>query len=99
MTTSLISYPFRLSAAGTVATVPEGSDDQLAQELAVAVLTKQGERMLVPGFGIADPAFVGFEEDALLMHVELFGPPVDIDAVTARFIDDHTQDVVVQFSS
>lgn len=99
MTTPLIGYPFRLDNAGSVATFLEGSDEQLAQELAVAVLTKQGERSLVPSFGIADPAFVGFEQDALLMHIELFGPPVSIDAVTTRFIDDDTQDVVVEFSS
>ncbi len=99
MATPLISYPFRLSRAGSVVTVPEGSDEQLAEELAVAVLTEQGERELVPTFGIADPAFVGFELDALRLHVELFGPPVDLEDVEVRFLTDTSQDVLINFSS
>lgn len=99
MAVPLISYPFQLSPAGSVATVDQGSDAQLAQELAVAVLTRTGERVLVPSFGIADPVFVGFDEDALRLHVELFGPPVVIDEVTVQFINDNTQDVAVRFQS
>lgn len=99
MTTPLIAYPFRLNPAGAVATVPDGSDEQLAQELAVAVLTRAGERVLVPSFGVADPAFEGFDDEALRLHVELFGPPVEVEDVTAKYVDAATQDVVVQFSS
>jgi hypothetical protein len=97
--TPLLSYPFRLTAAGSVQTVEEGSDEQLAQELAVAVLTRQGERTLVPAFGVADPVFDGFEPDALRLHVELFGPPVELDAVDVRYLSDTRQDVVVRFSN
>lgn len=97
--TPLLSYPFRLAAAGSVATVEEGSDLQLAQELAVAVLTRPGERVLVPEFGIADPTFVGFDDDALRLHIDLFGPPVDIDDVEVRYVNDRTQDVVVRFQT
>jgi hypothetical protein len=98
-TSALLAYPFRLDAAGSVVTVPEGSDEQLAQELAVAVLTRQGERDLVPSFGIADPAFVGFDGDALRLHVELFGPPVELEDVEVVFLTDTTQDVTVRFST
>lgn len=99
MVVSLLAYPFRLSPSGDVATVEEGSDAQLAQEIAVAVLTRPDERPLVPGFGIADPVFQGFDADALRMHVALFGPDVDVDDVQVRFVDDHTQDVVVHFTT
>lgn len=99
MSTPLISYPFRLSPAGSVMTVEEGSDAQLAQELAVAILTRRGERPLVPNFGIADPAFIGFEDDALRLHLELFGPPVELTDVEVKFVSETTQDVVVRFDS
>lgn len=99
MAVPLISYPFRLVAGGVVATVEEGRDNQVAEELAVAVLTKRGERVLVPEFGIADPVFAGFEPDALRLHVELFGPPVDVRDVGIQFLDDRTQDVIVYFST
>lgn len=99
MATPLISYPFRLTPVGTVATVDDGTDEQLSQELIMPILTRAGERPLVPDYGLADPAFVGFEADALRLHVELFGPPVEIEQVDVRFLDDRTQDVVVHFSS
>lgn len=99
MTTPLISYPFRVAPDGSVETVDDGSDEHFAQELAVAVLTRPGERPLVPDFGVADPTFAGFDSEALALHVDLFGPPVTIDGVRVRFVNEHTQDVVVEFSS
>ena len=99
MATPLIAYPFRLAPGGGVATAEDSSDEQLAQELAVAVLTRPGERPLVPSFGIADPVFVGFDDDAVRLHVEAFGPGVNIDGVKVRFVNDRTQDVVVTFTS
>ena len=99
MAVPLISYPFRISPTGAVETVDDGSDEQFAQELAVAVLTRPGERPLAPEFGIADPAFTGFDAEALALHVDLFGPPVTIDDVRVRFLNEHTQDVAVEFSS
>lgn len=95
----LIAYPFGFTRQGTVAAVPEGSDEALMQELAVAVLTRVGERILVPAFGAADPTFVGFESDALRLHVGLFGPPVTIEDVTIVARTDTSQDVVVAFST
>lgn len=97
MATPLIAYPFRLSAAGDVVTVEEGTDEQHAQEIAVGVLTRRGERPLVPDFGIADPVFVGFDEEALLLQIDLFGPPVEVTAVEVTAVNDRTQSVVVEF--
>lgn len=99
MATPLIAYPFRISPAGTVATSDEGTDEQLAQELAVAMLTHTGERVLVPEFGIDDPVFRGFDEDALRLHLSLFGPPVQIKQVRTEYVSDSQQDVVVEFAS
>lgn len=97
MATPLIAYPFRLSASGDVVTVEEGTDEQYAQEIAVGVLTRRGERPLAPDFGIADPVFVGFDEEALLLQIDLFGPPVDITSVEVTPVNDRTQSVVVEF--
>lgn len=99
MATPLIAYPFRLDPSGSLATALEGSDEQLAQELAVAVLTRPEERVLAPDFGVADPVFRGFDEDALRLHIDLFGPPVDLDDVAVQFLDDTHEDVVVTFST
>lgn len=99
MATPLIAYPFRISPAGTVATVDEGTDEQLAQELAIAVLTRTGERILVPEFGLDDPAFRGFDEDALRLHLDLFGPPVQIEQVRTEYVSSTQQDVVIEFAS
>lgn len=95
----ILAYPFQLTGAGTVATVEEGTDGQLAQELAVAVLTSPDERPLLNDYGIADPAFRGFDTEALRLHVELHGPPVNIEDVAIVYLDDNTQDVVVTFTS
>lgn len=97
MAVPLISYPFRLSPSGSVVTVEEGTDEQHAEELAVAVLTRTGERPLVPDFGIADPVFVGFDAEALRLHIDLFGPPVDVAGVSVRYVNEATQSVVVEF--
>lgn len=82
-----------------MATSDEGTDEQLSQELAIAMLTRTGERVLVPEFGLDDPAFRGFDEEALRLHVDLFGPPVQIQRVRAEYVSEVQQDVVVEFAS
>lgn len=99
MATPLIGYPFQLAAAGVVATAEQDTDTQLAHEIACAVLTAPQERPLATDYGIADPAFAGFEADALRLSIDSHGPPVTISEVTVRPIDDRTQDVVVYFST
>lgn len=99
MSVPIIAYPFRLAPSGVIQTVEEGTDEQYAQELAVAVLTRPGERDLVPDFGIADPAFVGFDHEALQLHISMFGPPVELTAVTVTPTSDTAQDVTIDFES
>ena len=67
-----------------MATVEQGSDRDIENCLAVAVLTRPGERATVPTFGIADPAFSGWEAPALSRHVLDFGPDVDVTSVRVR---------------
>lgn len=87
----VISFPFRLGSDGGIATVVQNSDAEIDEAIAVAVLVHPGERVQVPTFGCADPAFHGFEVGALQRHCTDFGPPVDIRTVDVRRLDDATQ--------
>jgi hypothetical protein len=46
------------------------------------MLTRPGERIQVPTFGVKDVAFVGFELSALQRHLNDFGPHVDVTTVS-----------------
>lgn len=84
MTVRLISFPFRLDPAGGVATVEQDSDTEIDEQIALAMLTRPGERIQVPTFGVKDAAFVGFELGALQRHLNDFGPRVDVTTVSIR---------------
>lgn len=73
--------PFRLGPGGSVAVVDQDSDRDIENCLAAACYTRPGERIQAPSFGIADPAFVGWEAPALARHVLDFGPAVDVTSV------------------
>lgn len=92
---SVWSFPFRIGGDGTIATVEEGSDQAIEEAIAVAMLTRPGERILVPTFGAVDPAFVGVEAGALQRHLDDFGPHVVVTSVTARQQPPHTETVTV----
>jgi hypothetical protein len=74
-------FPFQLGPGGAVAVVDQNSDRDIENQLAVAVLTHPGERATVPTFGIADPAFSGWEAPSLARHVQDFGPDVNVISV------------------
>lgn len=46
-----MSFPFRVSYDGSVAVVPESSDQHISESIAVHVLTHTGERHMNPNFG------------------------------------------------
>lgn len=77
MAVRLISFPFRLDPVGSVATVEQDGDAEIDEQIALAMLTRPGERIQVPTFGVKDPAFVGFELGALQRHLNDFGPQVE----------------------
>lgn len=94
---AILSHPFRLTADGRVATVEQDSDPADIEQIAVLALTRNGERALVPGFGMRDPAFSGFERTELAAALALWGPPVQIATVDITAVDDATQAVEVTF--
>lgn len=97
MATNLISFPFRLAPSGSVVTTADGTDERYAEEISTLILTRRGERPLVPAFGIDDPVFAGVDEHDLGLAVQTFGPPVVITAVTTKQVDDSRQTVVVSW--
>ena len=99
MATPLLSHPFRLAANGRVFTRDQSDDAYKAERLALLCTTEPGERVLVPGYGISDPAFAGFDENMLRTQVDLFGPYVVIESVSIKNRTDSLQDIEVIFNT
>lgn len=93
----ILSVPFRLAPNGAVATVEQGSDQANAEQLAVLITTVQGERPMVPGFGLPDPAFTGIKAGVLAAQVAMWGPPVKVSMVSSSGVDPASTDVTVSF--
>lgn len=74
----MLSFPLRLAPNGALATVEQASPDGAAEELAQLILTRRGERPLVPAYGLEDPVAAGVDAGELAALVELFGPPVTL---------------------
>lgn len=98
MATNLISFPFRVAPSGSVVTRPDDSSTYYSELIATLVMTKPGERPQVPLYGLTDPTFDQVNAQELVYKVGLFGPPVSITSVKMNYVDDHTQDVVVEFA-
>lgn len=93
----LLAHPFRLGPNGAAVTVEQGSDAAHAQEIAALLLTVRGERDLVPAFGISNPVLTGQPVDLAEVNagVGLFGPDVEIVALTTTVLDATTERLVV----
>lgn len=96
---ALISFPFRVAPDGSVVTREDGDPDYYAEELAVLISTRPGERPLVPDYGLSDPVFAEFDAAELGAQVDVFGPPVTITDVAATFVSATHQDVIVSFDA
>ena len=95
---NLISFPFTLSANGSVQTLDQDSDGYDQQQIGLAALTCQGERELAVGFGIPDPTWTGFSPGALSNVIRLYGPPVTLVSIDVVALDAQTQGVTVEFN-
>lgn len=95
----ILSHPFRLDGNGSIASVEAESDEGEAEQIAVLALTLLGERPLVPGFGIPDPAFASaYPSGALVAGLATYGPPVRVQSVEAKPLSDTEVVVEVRFS-
>lgn len=90
----LLSHPFRLTAAGDVATVEEGTEDAAAEAVAIICLTRKGERDLVPDFGITDPAHHSLNLGEVAVGLLDYGPAgVTVEAIDVTYPSDTVERV------
>jgi len=93
----LLSFPFRLNLTGAVASVEQGSDTWVEECIAMAMLTRPGERIQVPTFGVNDPAFSGFAVGSLQRHLVDFGPTITITEVQVAPAQEGLEQVTVSW--
>lgn len=93
-----ISHPFRLGPTGRVVTVDQDSDQFVAEQIAVLLTTRPGERALEPSFGLPDPAFDGIDPSLVQAAVTAFVPSAQVSDVTVTYRDDSTADVRINYS-
>jgi hypothetical protein len=74
----ILSFPFRFTPSGQVATVEQGSEQADREQIAVLCLTVTGERPLAPSFGITDPMFSTVEPSEIKAGVAAHGPDVEV---------------------
>jgi hypothetical protein len=98
MGSPIFSFPFRLTPAGTVATVDQGSDQANAEQIAVLCATISGERPMVAGYGIPDPAFTGIRAGTVAAQIAAWGPQVTVASVTSTAVSATETDVTVLFT-
>lgn len=94
----VFAYPMRVRTDGSIAKVENMSEPQIAQELAMLVLTEPGERGLVPEWGLDSVDETnGLEEIELEVKVEMFDIPAEIVSVE-RFHDGSDVDrITIEF--
>lgn len=94
----LLSHPFRLGVDGRVVTVEDGTDDAVAEAIAVTALTRKGERVLVPDFGLSDPTFAELDVAELAAALATFGPDdITLEVIDSDFPDEVTQVLTLGF--
>lgn len=60
MAARVLQLPLRI-VGGRYASLPQGSDGELAQSVAVLLRTERGSRVEVPRYGVSDPTFRGVD--------------------------------------
>lgn len=99
MAARILAFPFGLWPNGEVRTVEQESEEADRQQIAMLALTRVGERILVPGFGLEDPVHGnGFPVTELAAQIAEWGPPVTLHDVKVVATSDSTQTVEVTFS-
>lgn len=95
----MFAFPFRLGPNGSPVTVDDSSDEGISQLIASVVLTRAGEHLLYPSYGIPDPVFDRVEPAQVSAVIAQYGPAVKLEDVRADFTDSATQKVQVIYSN
>lgn len=94
---SLLSHPFRILPSGSAAVLDDATDEYMAERIALILTTEEGERVLVPDFGVGDLAYSGLTQAALAVQCDLFDLPVSILAVEEKPMSDDLVGYTVTF--
>lgn len=92
-----LSHPFRLGPDGRAVTITAGSDEHIAQQLALLQLTRPGEHPLAPEYGTADPTFDAVDPAETTVKARLFTPDADVSDVTVTQVDDVLARTVIEW--
>lgn len=95
----LIGFPFRVTNTGSVAVRSDGSEQCYTEELAILMLTKPGERELVPQYGISDPSFDDFTKSELLQRANMFCPDIQITDIQSSYPRNGEHRLVVEYET
>ncbi|ALY10298.1 baseplate wedge protein [Arthrobacter phage JKerns] len=74
MADGVLSFPFRLTTTGAIATVAYGSDAFVDEAIAKLALTNIGERPMAPDYGVPDPTFAALHIGDVQAGLTAFGP-------------------------
>ena len=91
----VFAHPFRVTAAGAVATVEQGSAEEARQVLQAILSIPRGTRALGPDWGVDDPAGAGVSERQVRSAVALCEPDLQVTAVTVEATAGGRQRVLV----
>ena len=94
----LLSMPFRVAPSGAAVKVTQGDDSYYREQIAVVLLTEQGERFFHPALGLPDSAFDGFQHSAFQAQIVSEMPEITNLKARIEDNDDRTQTVTVEFS-
>lgn len=94
---NLISYPFRLKPNGSVASVDQNTPQADAEQVAMLLLTKKGERQLVPGFGISDVTLGMLDVNEVASAISVYYPGLNITGIRPVWVNDGFLSVEVEF--
>lgn len=73
-----LAHPFRLDAAGAVATIPQATAAHALEVVRHVVSCRVGERGLAPDYGLVDPLADGVDEEDVRAAVDLCEPDIDV---------------------
>jgi len=71
-----LALPFRIGPSGRPVTVEQGSGEWLEQQIAMAILTRPGERPLDASYGLPDPAEWRLSTPDILAVTGRYGPTI-----------------------
>lgn len=95
--TSLFSWPMRVTESGYFPVEDAHSEAYTTQEITVLLKTTAGERVLVPAFGINDPAFSSLGVSEVESKVAVFEIPAQITDVVEVLKTDGRYDYRIEF--